>query len=225
MARLRRLVLSLLTVFSAAAASADPPAENVHIVTYESYARNWSIHLGGGNTWVVGGLHGQVTSGPNFAIGGGYDFTRHLGLRLEFLQHELGIDDSVLRVLGVQDGRARVWSLTLNPVYKFGIYRRFKGYVTAGGGFYRRTLEFSTIVGTALVPVFDPFFGFEGNALVPIEQETGSFHSSAGGLNGGFGLTFEISRNIGFFAEARYHHAFTHPSDTQLLPMTIGFRF
>jgi hypothetical protein len=189
----------------------------VHFITERT---NFSFDVGGGNTWIVGGQHGQLNGGPNFQIGGGYNFSRRFSLLAEFMNHDLGIDHSVIQAHGVSDGTADLWSVTLNPKWSFAISGPVGGYLIGGGGFYRLNEKFTVPAGD--VVVFDPFVG---GVLVPANRVVESDHTAAGGVNGGLGLTFDLGRSgVQFFAEARYHHAFTHPT-TQLLPLTFGLRF
>src|SRR5437870_3521674 len=78
-------------------------------------------------------------------------------------------------------------------------------YIVGGGGYYRRTVEF-TQPTTEIITAFDPFYGFFP-AAVPANIVLGSFTQNKGGLNGGAGVSVRIrgDSSASFFAEARYH--------------------
>jgi hypothetical protein len=49
---------------------------------------------------------------------------------------------------------------------------------------------------------------------------------SAGGLNIGTGFTIRFAdSHFSFFAEARYHYAFSERIPTTLVPVTLGIRY
>jgi hypothetical protein len=103
---------------------------------------------------------------------------------------------------------------------------RFDAYIIGGGGYYRRTIEF-TEPSSAVATVFDPFYGI----FIPVEFPTtnvlGSFSQNKMGLNLGAGVAVRLgedSRST-IFAESRYHYIYTSPIRTSILPVTFGFRW
>jgi hypothetical protein len=103
---------------------------------------------------------------------------------------------------------------------------RFDAYLIGGGGFYRRTVEF-TQPGVGTITLFDPFWGVVYPAAVPVTDVLGSFTQHKGGLNVGGGVSFRIrgDSDTRVFAETRYHHIYTTPVRTSILPVTFGLRW
>jgi hypothetical protein len=177
----------------------------------------WNFDFGGGPTSVVGQARDQLSSGWNFSVGTGYNFTPRLGLVFEFMDSSLGVTDSVLQRNQALDGDARVWSVTLNPIWRFRIGGPFGGYLIGGGGFYEKQTRL-----TEPVEVFVPTFhgGFLTEGLADVHQ-----NDDTGGLNVGAGITWNMGWGTKFFVEARYHHLFTSGGGTDLIPVTFGFRW
>ena len=148
---------------------------------------------------------------------------RGIELLGEFNYHEFGVQDQVIQDLDVPDGNARVYSITGN--LKFPLTTgRVRPYVIGGGGWYRRTVEF-TEPSTGLVTVFDPWWGWIGDVAVPTNRVLGSVSRDAAGVNAGGGVSFELGDRTRIFAEVRWHRAFHNPTNTTLVPITIGISF
>ena len=177
----------------------------------------WNFNVGGGPTPMVGGSSRQLNDGSNFVVGTGYNFTPRLGLDLEFLDAGLGVTDSALQQNGAIDGTAHVWSVTLDPIWRFRIGGPVGAYVIGGGGYYERDMRF-----TEPAQVFVPTFhgGFFAPGLENVYQTDG-----AGGVNIGMGVTCNLGWGTKLYVEARYHYVFTAGGGTQMIPVTIGFRW
>jgi hypothetical protein len=76
----------------------------------------------------------------------------------EFGFTRMGITRAQLTRIGVHDGSARVYLVTLNPIVHFVPQGRFDVYLVGAGGYYRRTIEF-TQPASASATAFDPFDG------------------------------------------------------------------
>jgi len=116
------------------------------------------------------------------------------------------LSGSALSAAGAPAGSTRIYSLTLCPIFRFNPRGRFDAYAIGGGGYYRRTIEFTQpTIGT--VTAFDPFYGVFFPVAVPANTVLGSFTQNKGGLNIGGGITARIrgDSNTKFFVEARYH--------------------
>ena len=87
--------------------------------------------------------------------------------------------------------------------------------IIGGGGYYHRQERFFETQ-----EAFDRFFGpFPVN--VEVRQD-----DDAGGVNIGAGLTWNWGMgNKILCVEARYHHIFTPGGDTEIIPVTFGFRW
>jgi opacity protein-like surface antigen len=199
------------------------------LLALPSAAQNTSkftFDIGGGFTEPVQHTPNRLDTGFNFNVGGGFNFTPHLGVIGEFGYNELGVTNAVLQRVGVPNGTGRIYSVTLNPIVHFNPRGRFDAYIVGGGGYYRRTIEF-TEPSVITVTAFDPFFGVFFPANIPANTVLGSFTQNKGGLNVGAGVSLRVrgDSNAKFYAESRYHYIFTTPVGTSILPVTFGLRW
>ena len=185
-----------------------------------------TFSFGGGPT-VPGKYAGRnFNTGFNFKAGAGIHPIRAVGVMAEFGFNRLGLTSGALSRVGVPDGSGRIYSATLNPMVHLNPKGRFDVYLIGGGGYYRRTVEF-TQPSSAIATAFDPFYGI----LFPVEIATttvlGSYTQNRGGINAGAGVAvrFQDDKRASFFAESRYHYIFTSPVRTAYIPVTLGFRW
>jgi hypothetical protein len=166
-----------------------------------------------------------LKTGWNFTASAGPKITPYFGLNAEFGFNRMGISQGTLNNIGVPNGSTRLYSVTLQPTIHFNPEGWVSVYTTVGGGYYRRTVEF-TEPTTAIINAFNPFFGFFP-LEVPAQTVLGSFTQNKGGINGGVGLSFRLSNDSStrIFAETRYHHMFTSSRDTNYMPVTFGLRW
>jgi hypothetical protein len=192
-------------------------------------AQTWnrfSVFAGGGFTPVTGTLGNRLDTGWNVLVGGGYKFTNRVGANVEFQYHGLGVQNHVLNELQVPNGNAHVWSIGLSPIIMLRPSEsRFSPYVTAGGGYYRRTVEFTEPTST-FINIFDPWWGWIGPVEVPANRVLGRVSRGGPGFNVGGGFAVRLGEsNTQFFAEARYHYASTTGAITRMVPVTLGLRW
>jgi hypothetical protein len=181
------------------------------------------VHVGGGLT-VPDAKFGQYSDwGGHITAGAGYNASKHFSLLGEFSFNDLGVSSGFLQSINIPGGTTRIYSLTGNILIRPIRLGPFGLYVIGGGGWYRRTVEF-TQPTTAIVPFFDPWFGF-GAVAVPANQVIGSITRDAPGINGGAGFEFGVPRGLKVYAEARYHRAYTSPTNTSFQTATVGLRF
>ncbi|MCW5981157.1 MAG: outer membrane beta-barrel protein [Bryobacteraceae bacterium] len=187
---------------------------------------NFTFHFGGGFTQPTGQASDRFDRGYNLAAGAGINFNPRVGVMAEFGYNNLNISRNALADVGVPAGDGRIYSVTLNPVVRLNPRGRFDAYLVGGGGYYRRTIEF-TEPTTAAITAFDPFYGVFFPTVVPVNQVLGSFSQNKAGWNAGAGVTFAVREdsNAKFFAESRYHYIYTTPVRTAVLPVTFGFRW
>jgi hypothetical protein len=184
-----------------------------------------TISVGGGLTTITGNNAGKLDHGGNFEVGGGYFFNSYVGVTGNFMFNQLGITGKELALLNQPDGNARVYSLTIDPTVRFPLGGRVSVYFLAGGGYLRRTVEF-TQPTLAQTIVFDPWWGFLGPALVPVNQVLGSVTSNSGAVDVGGGINFPMPRTrLKLFMEARYFHGFTSKTSTSIVPIVFGLRW
>ncbi|HWC97296.1 MAG TPA: hypothetical protein VG456_11115 [Candidatus Sulfopaludibacter sp.] len=161
--------------------------------------------------------------GWNIAAGAGVS-NNHLGLMLDFMFNDIGVNSNVLNQVGAPNGVVRTWGFTLDPVIHVTQEGPADIYFTGGGGIYHRTVEFSQ-PGVAETTFFDPWFGFYPG-LVGTNQILASYSQYKGGLDGGVGASFKLGNSrLKAFVEARYHYIFTRPVATTMIPVTIGLRW
>jgi hypothetical protein len=199
---------------------------------YPEYTSRWShvaFEAGAGFTAPVGNdTNGYDTYGYNVTLGGGWNFTKHIGALLEYQFNRNKIPGATLAEVGAPDGNINTWSLTIDPIYYVPITHSFGGYVTGGGGFYRKVTNF-----TAPEQVEECYyFCYYGYA----NETIGHFSSNQGGLNigvGGYWKAFGEDSNAKLYAEARYvwvdSPAATPTQNGEgtegLIPVTFGIRF
>lgn len=191
----------------------------------ESDFHRFTIGAGGGFTAITGYDAGRLDHGGNVLVGGGLNLNRYLGITGNFMFNQLGITGSELNSLNQPDGSARVYSVTLDPTFRLPLGHRFSAYVLGGGGFLRRTVEF-TQPTLAQTFVFNPWWGYIGPALVPVNQILGTVTNNSGAFDVGGGLNVALPRTgAHLFFESRYFHGFTSNSNTTLVPVTVGIRW
>ncbi|MBL8217187.1 MAG: outer membrane beta-barrel protein [Bryobacterales bacterium] len=213
MFRVRNFVAPLLLL----GAALPVAAQDFHRATF---------HLGGGFTQPVQETEDRVKRGFNLLAGGGINVTRNFSLVGEFGYNQLRLSDRTLSQFNVPGGEGRMLSVTIQPTVRFRPESRFDVYLTAGGGWYRRTIEF-TEPTTAVVNIFDPWYGVFYPVEVPANTVLGRYTQNKGGINAGGGIEIRISDSdtARIFAEARYHHVYTRPLATNIIPVTFGFRW
>jgi hypothetical protein len=186
---------------------------------------HFTVNVGGGLTTITGREAGKLDHGGNLQVGAGYYFNRFFGITGNFMFNQLGITGSELLRLNVPDGNGRVYSFTVDPTLRLPLGQNWSAYLLAGGGYLRRTVEF-TQPTLAQTFVFDPWWGYFGPALVPVNQILGSVTSNAGAFNvgGGINIPLPVPR-LHLFVESRYIHGFTDKSNTMIVPITVGIRW
>jgi len=198
------------------------------LLALPSFAQNdnkFTFNVGAGFTEPVRDF-GRLDVGFNVTAGAGVNLDPHLGVIAEFGFNNMGLTRRALAIAGVPDGSTRIYSLTLNPVIRLNPRGRLDAYIVGGGGYYRRTIEF-TEPTIATVTLFDPFYGVFFPAAVPANTVLGSFTQNKIGWNVGAGLSVRVSQdgNAKIFAESRYHYIYTSPRETKILPVTFGLRW
>ncbi len=184
-----------------------------------------TLSAGAGLTTITGADAGKLDHGGNLQLNGGYFFNRYLGITGNFMFSGLGITRNELNSLNVPDGSARVYSVTFDPTLRVPLGRGFSAYVLVGGGYLRRTVEF-TARTLAQTTIYDPWWGYFGPALVPVNQILGTVTNNSGAFDVGGGLNIPLrSTGAKLFVEARYLKGFTSNTDTTVVPITFGIRW
>jgi hypothetical protein len=174
--------------------------------------------LGGiGLTLPIGDTHVYETPSYGFQIGGGRNFNKNVGVMAQFDYDHFGLQGATIanqeyiyncvptNGVCVSDGQAtgldgnnHVWSFTLNPTFTLATEGSLGAYAVVGGGFYHKVTNF-TLPTTQCA---DEFCEFQ----YAVDENVDHYTSNAGGVNGGFGLTYKFSKfsNERFYMEARY---------------------
>ncbi len=242
------------------AAKQPPPRRSYGRPNYSDKNTNsdgsprWVFDIGGGFNLPTGGTHNYATTGWRFQGGGGRNFSKVIGVLLQFDYDHFGVQTATLnKQLAVYNtlcggscgfnglnGNIHDWAFTLNPTFTIPTEGSLGAYVVTGVGFYHKYTQFTT---PTVGEYCDPFYGcYEYQANQPVDWYT----SNAAGVNGGLGVTWKFSKfsNEKFFAEAKYvytansrkrydvsgatpyFNAFTPASaPTTYIPVTFGLRF
>jgi hypothetical protein len=196
--------------------SASSRAQDEHLYTFQ---------IGGGVSPLVGDISTRLDTGWHVTVGGGVKFNNILSATLDYTRDGYGVTDKVLMEAQAPAANSHLWSITVNPRLRLMHGKGFVPYLTAGVGYYRRTVQ---VTQPAAVPVliFDPFFGLFYNTTVQVDQVLGNI--TQGGVGGSAGGGFEIKlgdSGLKVFTEARYHYADTGRIPTQMVPVTFGLRW
>lgn len=187
--------------------------------------KRFTFNVGGGYTATVGDSSGRLDKGGHFQAGAGININQYLRILGTFQFHHLGITGDALRQADQLDGRSHTYNLTIDPVLRFPLGERTHGYLLAGGGWMRRTVDF-TRPTLAQTVVFDPWWGYFGPAIIPVNQILGTYTSDAGAWDIGGGLDIPLgNRTAKLYMEARYIREFTSRADTEMVPVSIGLRW
>jgi hypothetical protein len=196
----------------------------------DSLTDHLAIELGAGLNVPVGNTTTWQNVGYSINLGGGWNFNNRFGVLAEYGFNGANIPQNTLTNVGEPNGHVHVWSITLDPIFYYKTSGHIGGYVTGGGGFYRKTTTFT-------VPVYvgdycDYFYGcYPQYENITLSQ----FSSNQGGLNIGTGVTFKPNADGRgkFYAEARYVWV-DSPATTSsavgtgtvgMFPVTFGFRW
>lgn len=208
---------------------------------YPDYTSRWShvaFEAGVGPTAPIGNdvRDGYETWGYNITLGGGWNFSKRLGALLEYQFDKQKIPGSTLATLAIDSGsptplggNINTWSLTIDPIFYQPITKTVGGYVTGGGGFYRKVTNFTELE----LEEQCVYYCYEGYVPATVAHSS----SNQGGLNLGIGFywkAFGEDSNAKLYAEARYvwvDSPVASASDIYgegtegLIPVTLGIRF
>jgi hypothetical protein len=188
------------------------------------------FNIGGGPGVPIGDTSRFSNTGANFVVGGGVTMAPHVALNAEYMYHGLPVKGDVIRRLRVPGANARLHAVTGNLQVAFGSHS-LSAYGIAGGGWYHRSWDITrpalgtrTECDAALL-----WFGiFDCQDEVDLtDKKIASNSESASGWNAGGGIMIGLGRDTSakFYAEIRYHRAFHRGINTEVLPITFGFRW
>jgi len=182
------------------------------------------INVGGGMGYPQGDLNSFVNSSGSFVAGGGYNFTRYLGVDTEYFWQDLPVNDRFKQLLKEPNVRAQQYAWTFNAIFRVPLGRKFGTYVIGGIGWYHRSGQATT---PAVGVICDPYWSWwYGCTIGSADIVTKSKSSSAFGENIGVGLTYRLGESqIKIYTEVRYHQASYNNVPTQLVPVVLGIRW
>jgi len=182
------------------------------------------FNIGGGIGFPQGQLGSFVNNGGNFVVGGGYSFSRYLGVDSEFMWHGLPINAATKASLQTPGASARQYAWTFNPIAHFPVGKELGAYAIGGIGWYHRSGETTTPgVGVICDSYWSWWFGC---TIGTVNIVTSSHSANAFGENIGGGFTFRLrDTHMNVYAEVRYHHAGYSRVATNLVPLTFGVRW
>jgi hypothetical protein len=159
-----------------------------------------AIELGAGFNVPAGNTGTWQSVGYSINLGGGWNFNNRIGVLAEYSFNRANIPQNTLTNVHEPNGNVHVWSLTLDPIFYYKTSGRIGGYVTGGGGFYRKLTSFTQSVYEG------DYCGYFGCYPVYGNEILSHFSSNQGGVNIGTGVTFKpgAEGKGKFYAEARY---------------------
>jgi len=181
----------------------------------------WAFVVGGGFGLPVGNTHKYETTGWGIQAGGGRNFSKTLGVLLQFDYDHFGLQNSTIaneeyaynyyctpyqQTLGncspitTLGGNNHVWSFTLNPTFTVPTEGSLGAYFVVGAGFYHKVTNFTVPTVAGYCDYFGFCYQYTANQVID------HYTSNAFGGNAGIGVTWKFSRfsNERLFAEARY---------------------
>jgi len=191
-----------------------------------------AFNIGGGVSSPLNPMSQYTGLSANFSMGAGYNINKSNAIIGEFLWTDLPPNLFVLHPIDAPKGNLSLYTLTAS--YRHQIDRihgsPFGVYGIAGGGWYYR---YASVDKDYVVPpntVCQPTYTWWGYGCDPsgyVYTKSVAFKgSSAPGVNAGVGFTIRLlDTNWKFYAEARYHYAWSNNVPTTLIPITFGIRF
>ena len=189
-----------------------------------------ALEVGAGVNVPSGNTRTWQAVGYSIDLGGGWMFNKHIGLLSEYSFNRSNIPSNTLTNVGEPGGNVHLWSLTLDPIIYLKTSGHLGGYVTGGGGFYRKLTSFTQPVYVG--DYCDYFYGcYPQYSNVTLSH----FSSNQGGANFGAGITLKPNADSKgkFYAEARYVWVDSPASSANAVgtgtvntfPITFGYRW
>jgi hypothetical protein len=168
-------------------------------------------YFGGGFSEAINPAARTLDTGWNLAGGVGVT-SKYVGVMLDAMFNDFGINHSTLRRVGATDGSQRYWAVTVDPVFHVNRKGPVDFYLTGGGGIYSQVTDFNLRGGFR-----GPFRDGDLN---------GTYILYKPGVDGGAGFSFNLDprSRVQLFVEARFHHMFTG-TGVSFVPVSVGVRF
>ena len=176
---------------------------------------------GAGFTTSAAHLASTLDRGGNADLNSGYFFNRHFGITGNFIFSELGVTRATLNDANEPDGKGKLYGLTADPSLRLPLGRRFSVYALGGGGYLRRTIEFTMPV--AVTVNHKNQHEVQGTSTMVMATTVGN--SGGFDVGGGVNMPSPWSDDVRLFLEVRYYKGFTSNINTTIIPITFGVRW
>ena len=179
-----------------------------------------------------------ITWGGQFTIGGGFNINQYLAAMVEYQFLDDKVPGHVIAESGTTGGHYHIWSFTVDPIIDLFPKSSNDLYATGGGGFYRKTTNFTVLSPTEFCYYFC-YGGYVPTTVGKLSSNQGGFQIG-GGYQHRFGGMYGLSRTR-FFAGVSYVDVLspalrgrtpsgglspvTIGADTKVLPIQIGIRW
>lgn len=181
----------------------------------------------------------SITWGWGLLLGAGVNFSRNFATFIEYQFLDNKVPGAIIAESGTTGGHYHIWSFGAEPEYDLFPKSGNDVYIEGGGGFYRKTTNFTVLEPTEYCSYFYCAEGYAPSTVGKLSSNQGGFNIG-GGYQHRFGGMYGLSRTR-FFAEVRYLDVLspaeqgkspsgglnpvTVPADTKLLPITLGIRW
>ena len=179
-----------------------------------------------------------ITWGWQFGVGGGFNISQHLAAMINYGFMSDKVPGRIIAESGTTGGHYHIWSLTLDPVVDLLPKSANDLYVTGGGGFYRKTTNFTVLSPTQFCYYFC-YGGYAPSTVGKLSSNQGGWEFG-GGYQHRFGGMYGLSRTR-FFAGVSYVDVLspaergrtpsgglspvTIGADTKVMPISLGIRW
>jgi opacity protein-like surface antigen len=200
------------------------PGRKVKVKDY----KNWTFSAGGGASLTNGTTKNFVRGGGGvLAAGVARNYSKYLGLRVDFQWDNLPLRNSALALAQAPGATSHVYSFSLDPIINIPVTKAWGGYILAGPSYYHRSgkLDSSSAVPGSPCNAFFAWWGTCTSISLPLNGKFLSSSQNQFGENFGGGVTRKISPNMDFYVEFRYLHGKHSGITTDLRPITIGLRW
>ena len=190
--------------------------------------RNWTFNVGVGANLPNGTTKTFVRGGGAVgAAGVARNYSKYLGLRLDFIWANLPLRASALELAQAPTGRDYLYGLMLDPIFNIPLTKKYSAYALIGPSFYRRSgkLDSSTAVPGTECNAFWIWWGTCMTGSIPLNKNFLSTDQNEFGLNLGGGVTRKVGQRVEIYGEIRYLHGKHNNITTDLRPFTIGVRW
>lgn len=176
-----------------------------------------------------------VNIGWGLTLGSGYNFSLSHAVVGEFMWNKLYPTDAALEPVQFAFQRPQIAAYSnlfaTTASYRYEPHGVLHGvYFIGGGGWYHRNASVKNQVAIGPAVPCDPAWLWWGytckSGFVTTGLGPSVYQSNSLGVNAGIGLTVQLHEaSYRFYVETRYHYAPNLTFNTQVLNVTLGFRY